>query len=77
MIEVPFAIGESLLGLVAMQLRDWKIYQIAISAPLFSLLLIFLVLPESPRWLISTGRYEKAKETIEKAAKMNKVLFYF
>ena len=43
------------------------------SAPLFLQLLLYFVLPESPRWLIATGRYKQAKETIEKAAKMNKV----
>ena len=73
MIQVPFAIGESILGLVAMGISDWKTLQIVVSAPLFLLLLLYFVLPESPRWLIATGRYKEAKETIEKAAKMNKV----
>ena len=56
-----------------MDIRDWKMLQIVVSAPLFLLLLLYFVLPESPRWLIATGRYKEAKELIEKAAKMNKV----
>ena len=56
-----------------MDIRDWKMLQIVVSAPLFLNLLIYFVLPESPRWLIATGRYKEAKELIEKAAKMNKV----
>ena len=56
-----------------MNIRDWKMLQIVVSAPLFLLLLLYFVLPESPRWLIATGRYKEAKELIEKAAKMNKV----
>jgi tetratricopeptide (TPR) repeat protein len=43
------------------------------SAPIFLLLLLYFVLPESPRWLIATGRYKEAKELIEKAAKINTV----
>ena len=56
-----------------MDIRDWKMLQIVVSAPLFLLLLLYFVLPESPRWLIATGRYKEAKKTIEKAAKMNGV----
>ena len=56
-----------------MDIRDWKMLQIVVSAPLFLLLLLYFVLPESPRWLIATGRYKEAKELIEKAAKINTV----
>jgi hypothetical protein len=73
MIQAPFAVGESILGLVAVGIRDWKTLQIVCSVPIFALLLLYFILPESPRWLIATGRYEEAKKTIEKAAKMNKV----
>ena len=56
-----------------MDIRDWKTLQIVVSAPLFLLLVLYFIVPESPRWLIATGRYKEAKETIEKAAKMNGV----
>ena len=39
----------------------------------FVILVLYCILPESPRWLIATGRYKEAKEIIEKAAQMNKV----
>ena len=73
MIQVPFAIGEAIVGLVAIGIREWNIFQIVISAPLFLILILYWILPESPRWLISTGRYKEAKKVIEKAAQMNKV----
>ena len=73
MIQVPFAIGQAILGLVAIGIRDWWKLQIVVSAPIFILLGLYFVLPESPRWLIATGRYKQARNTIENAAAMNKV----
>jgi len=72
-IQIPFAIGEAIDGLVAWPLDEWWIFQIAISAPLFGMLVLYFIVPESPRWLIAKGKYKEAKNVIEKAAKMNKV----
>ena len=74
LIQAPFALGEALVGLIAMGIRDWKTFQIVVSAPLFLQLLLYFILPESPRWLIATGRHKQAKKTVEKGAKMNKVI---
>lgn len=73
MVQAPFAIGEAILGLLAYAIRDWRILQICCSAPLFALLGLYFIIPESPRWLIATGRYEEAKKIIQQAAKWNKV----
>ena len=71
--QAPFAIGESIVALIAMGIRDWKTFQIVVSAPIFLLLLLYFILPESPRWLIATGRYKQAKKILENAAAKNKV----
>ena len=71
--SLPFSIGEVIFVVCAMYVRDWWKLQIVVSAPLFGMLALYFILPESPRWLIATGRYEEAKETLEKAAKSNKV----
>ena len=55
-------------------LSDWKTFQIVSSVPLFLQLLLYFILPESPRWLIAVGRYKEAKDVVKKAEKMNKVL---
>jgi hypothetical protein len=48
--------------------------QIYSSIPIFLVLLLFFITPESPRWLIAKGRNEEAAQVIRRAAKMNKVI---
>ena len=71
-IEVPFALGEMLLALEAYCIRDWYTLQLVAHCPLIILLGLYFVVPESPRWLLATGRFEEAKKVITKGAKANK-----
>ncbi len=43
------------------------------SLPLLSSLAIFFFLSESPRWLLRTGRIDKYKKEVNRAAKWNRV----
>lgn len=36
-------------------------------------LIILRLIPESPRWLITMGKYDEARKVIEGAAKMNRL----
>ncbi|XP_030848254.1 organic cation transporter protein [Strongylocentrotus purpuratus] len=72
-INIPFAVGYMLLAGIAYWIRDWRMLQVALVTPLFILLIFLIILPESPRWLISQGETEKAKKIIKHAAKVNKV----
>ncbi|XP_044150190.1 solute carrier family 22 member 13-like isoform X1 [Bufo gargarizans] len=67
-----FAIGLMVLAGIGYAIRNWRLLQIACSAP--SALLVFYIwfLPESPRWLLTKGKNEKAKDLLHKAARMNK-----
>ena len=71
--QTPFAIGEIYIGLIAMGVKDWTTFHMAAGFPLLGLLVLFFILPESPRWLIAKKKYTQARATIEKAAKMNGV----
>ena len=70
-IEVPFALGELVLALEAYLIRDWVTLQIVAHLPLLVLVGLYFVEPESPRWLLATGRVEEAKKIIKKGAKIN------
>ena len=76
MIQIPFAIGEALVSCIAIGLRDWKTFTLVSSAPLYLLLGLYFILPESPRWLIANRKYKEAKKVIEAGARMNKVIKY-
>ena len=71
--HAPYAIGTILLGLIAIGIRDYQIYQIVICIPVFLLVGLYFIIPESPRWLIAKKRYPEAAKLINNAARFNKV----
>ncbi|XP_044268025.1 organic cation transporter protein-like [Tribolium madens] len=71
--QIPFNLGHMLMPLFSYFLRDWKYFQIAISIPAVILISYYWVLPESPRWLLTVGKKDKAIKLLEKAAHYNKL----
>lgn len=72
------AMFEALMGLVIMSPAaldlGWR-WLVAISSlPLGLLLLLWPVLPESPRWLVSNGRLAEAEAVLQKSALANGVV---
>ena len=37
LIQIPFAIGEALAGVLAIFIHDWRVYQYVLSVPIFLL----------------------------------------
>jgi len=70
-IEIPFAFGEAILGVEAIFIRDWRTLQMVAYLPLLSLIGLWWLVPESPRWLISSGNLEQAKEVVRRVAAGN------
>ena len=71
--EIPWAIGEISLGLLAMGIRDYRWYQTALTIPCVIMLGVLYFIPESPRWLIQKKKYKEAQMVIQKAADFNQV----
>ncbi|GAB0185012.1 solute carrier family 22 member 13-like [Grus japonensis] len=67
-----FAIGQMILAGLSYGIRNWRLLELAGSAPVFALFFYFWVLPESARWLVTKGRTEEAKKVLQKAASINK-----
>ncbi|XP_050391200.2 organic cation transporter protein [Patella vulgata] len=70
---LSWVMGLFLLGLLAYFIRDWKNLTLVTSVPNIVFISYWWLLPESPRWLLSKGRYKEAEAIIRKAAKVNGV----
>ncbi|XP_076188491.1 solute carrier family 22 member 13-like isoform X2 [Aptenodytes patagonicus] len=67
-----FAIGQMFLAGLSYGIRNWRLLEIAGSAPIFVFFFYIRVLPESARWLVTKGRIEEARKVLQKAASINK-----
>ncbi|XP_007517133.1 solute carrier family 22 member 13 isoform X4 [Erinaceus europaeus] len=70
--QCAFSVGQMVLAGLAYGVRNWRLFQIAGSTPVFLLFFYIWALPESARWLLTQGKVEEAKQLIQKAAKVNK-----
>lgn len=68
---VFYTIGLILLSGVTYLLRDWRSLALASSVPFTLYYLYWLVLPESPRWLLMRERLEEANNILKTIAKVN------
>ncbi|XP_036119738.1 solute carrier family 22 member 12-like [Molossus molossus] len=63
--------GQVLLAGLAYVFRDWRMLQLSISVPYFAFFLFQWWSLESARWLIVSGKLEKALEVLKKVAHIN------
>lgn len=75
MFEAAFGIGMALLACLAYLFQDWRHLQIAATVAGLPSILIAILCPESLRWLVSSGKFEKARDLVIEIAKSNKVKF--
>lgn len=68
MYQVPFNMGHLLLPVFSYFLRDFSEFQLAISAPAVILLAYFVLIPETPRWLIAVKRTDEAITILKRVA---------
>ncbi|XP_054708316.1 organic cation transporter protein-like isoform X2 [Uloborus diversus] len=64
-------VGQMLLPLMAWLLQDWYTLQLAITAPSLLFISFYWILPESPRWLLSSGKLQEALPILREAAIAN------
>ncbi|XP_004518311.1 organic cation transporter protein [Ceratitis capitata] len=71
--QIPFNLGHATLPVFAYFFRHWRWYHLAFSSFSALYILFYWTVPESPRWLFTTGRTDRAVKILETACKRNKV----
>ncbi|KAI8437281.1 hypothetical protein MSG28_011655 [Choristoneura fumiferana] len=69
--HIPFILGHLTVPLFAYYFRTWNQYCLSLAIPQLIYLSYFVIMTESPRWLVSVGRVDEATTIMKKAAKMN------
>ena len=70
--NIPFALGEAVLGLEALLVRDWRALQAVAFVPTVLLgPMVYFLVRESPRWLMAVGQGERAVKVLEEMARTN------
>ncbi|XP_007941623.1 steroid transmembrane transporter SLC22A24-like [Orycteropus afer afer] len=70
-LSMSMSTGQILLAGVTYAFRDWHIVQLAISLPYLAYFLLLWWFSESARWLIVTGKLDKALKELKKVARFN------
>ncbi|XP_077989789.1 organic cation transporter protein-like [Glandiceps talaboti] len=68
-----FGFGYTGIAILAYFIRDWRHLKFAFNVPCIIFLVYWCFIPESPRWLLSKGKIDKAKKIIRKTARVNNV----
>ncbi|XP_015429016.1 PREDICTED: organic cation transporter protein-like [Dufourea novaeangliae] len=71
--HIPFLLGHLMNPLISYLTRTWDGFQMAVSIPSIFLLSYYWIIPESPRWLLATGKLSRAEKILIKAADRNKI----
>ncbi|XP_054013937.1 organic cation transporter protein-like isoform X1 [Hylaeus anthracinus] len=66
-----FAVGEMLLGLIAMWMRSWRLVLRMVYGPALLAILMPFLIPESVRWLLANGKHEQVEVIYRKMARIN------
>lgn len=72
LIYLGYSLGSILLVSVAYFVKNWRLLQLTLSAPVFFTLFFIPILHKSPRWLLSTGKNEEASKVVRKISIDNK-----
>ncbi|CAB3377220.1 Hypothetical predicted protein, partial [Cloeon dipterum] len=70
--ELFWSIGVMSLGWLDAAANSWSTLHLIISVPSILFLVMWCVIPESPRWLIAHGRFESADNLLKFAAACNR-----
>lgn len=69
---LPYSVLVIVFTGIAYLIRTWQFLFVASASPVLLLLPVSVLMDESPRWLLQTGKTDEAKKVLEKAVRLNK-----
>ncbi|XP_055954755.1 organic cation transporter protein-like [Patella vulgata] len=72
--NLGWCLGILIVAALAYYIRTWRYLHLAAAVLTSYQLFYFLMLPESPRWLLTRGQLDKARKLIKRAAVVNKTI---
>uniref|UniRef100_A0A3P9AN87 Solute carrier family 22 member 6 n=1 Tax=Esox lucius TaxID=8010 RepID=A0A3P9AN87_ESOLU len=70
--SLSWTFGNAMIPAIAYYVTDWRWLTVAVTSPLALAILTWRWIPESARWLIANGKFEKASFYMQQCAQMNK-----
>lgn len=70
-VSLSSSIAHTSLPVIAYFFRNWRKLELVTGIIPLPCILVIVLLPESPRWLLSVGRSEAARKVVEKYARSN------
>jgi len=67
-----FALGQIILAIIARQLKDYKLTYWALNIYVLPFLFTYILIPESPRWLVQQGHIREARKVLERIFIINR-----
>ncbi|KAJ8013823.1 hypothetical protein DPEC_G00033790 [Dallia pectoralis] len=69
--SLSWTFANAMIPAIAYNVTDWRWLTVAVTSPLALAILAWRWTPESARWLIANGRFEKANFYLQQCAQMN------
>ncbi|CAF3480081.1 unnamed protein product [Rotaria sp. Silwood1] len=67
-----FALGQIVLAIISKRLKDYKLTYWTLNIYVLPFLFIYILIPESPRWLVQQGRVMEARKIFERIYLINR-----
>ncbi|KAH8257190.1 hypothetical protein KR038_005306 [Drosophila bunnanda] len=71
-LALGFSLAIAILPWIPYYLRDWRHFALIMAVPVSVLVVMCLVIPESPSWLLSVGKIERGMKGLKKVARVNR-----
>ncbi|CAF1226466.1 unnamed protein product [Rotaria sordida] len=67
-----YVLGQIILAIISRQLKDYKLTYWALNIYVLPFVFIYILIPESPRWLVQQGRVMEARKIFERIFLINR-----